>query len=161
MDLVYSRNHKNRGRDLAMLGLLLDSGVRTEELCSLTVAEGRTLVETGKMRIIGKGNKERAITPMLEYRSALEVYMNDQRGLPPTTPLFRSRNGMPMRQAGVHRTVSYYLGLAEISKPQRGGHLLRHTAASLMLASGVNIRLVQEFLGHASITTTERYLHLV
>lgn len=56
-----------------------------------------------------------------------------------------------MRQQLVHRLVSYYLKRIGVVKPQMGGHLLRHTAASRMLAAGINIRRVQEYLGHASI----------
>jgi site-specific recombinase XerD len=57
--------------------------------------------------------------------------------------------------------ISHYLKVATIEKPQMGGHLLRHTSASMMLASGMTIKQVQDNLGHASIMTTEKYLHLV
>jgi site-specific recombinase XerD len=57
--------------------------------------------------------------------------------------------------------VQRYLRQAGIDKPQMGGHLLRHTAASRMLASGLNLRVVQAYLGHASLTTTAAYIHLL
>lgn len=66
-----------------------------------------------------------------------------------------------MSQRVLYQMVNHYLKRAGIEKPQMGGHLLRHTAASLMLASGMNIKQVQDNLGHSSITTTEKYLHLV
>jgi site-specific recombinase XerD len=158
---IFSRNHVNRARDIAAIGLLLDSGLRTEELCGLTIGDGRMLLDTGKLRVIGKGNKERVVLPLDEYKTYLIDYMQHEHGAMPGRALFRTRNANSMKQQSVHRMVSYYLRLAGIEKPQMGGHLLRHTAASRMLASGVNIRRVQEYLGHSSITTTERYLHLI
>ena len=66
-----------------------------------------------------------------------------------------------MHQALLHKLVQRSLRLAGIDKPQMGGHLLRHTAASRMLASGLNLRVVQAYLGHASLTTTAAYIHLL
>jgi site-specific recombinase XerD len=161
IDTIFSRQHVNRDRDLAMIGLFLDSGLRTEELCSLTIGQGKELLQTGSLRVIGKGNKERIVRPLLIYRSFLQSYMEARRTAGENEPLFITRRGTALRQANVHKMVSYYLKRADIQKPQMGAHLLRHTAASLILASGENIRRVQENLGHASIVTTERYTHLL
>jgi len=161
IDVVFARVHANRDRDLSMIGFILDSGLRTEEVCALTLAQARTLLEAGQIRVIGKGNKERLVRPMDRYRDFLRSYVESRRREEGSSWLFPSRTGTAMSQPNMHKIISRYLAEAGISKPQMGGHLLRHTAASLMLASGENIRRVQEFLGHASITTTENYLHLI
>lgn len=161
IDVVFARVHANRDRDLALIGFILDSGLRTEEVCALTLAQARTLLEAGQIRVIGKGNKERLVRPMDRHRDFLKSYVEGRRREEGSSWLFPSRTGTAMSQPNMHKIISRYLAEAGISKPQMGGHLLRHTAASLMLASGENIRRVQEFLGHASITTTENYLHLL
>lgn len=161
IDVVFARVHANRDRDLALIGFILDSGLRTEEVCALTLAQARTLLEAGQIRVIGKGNKERLVRPMDRYRDFLKSYVESRRREEGSSWLFPSRTGTAMSQPNMYKIISRYLAEAGISKPQMGGHLLRHTAASLMLASGENIRRVQEFLGHASITTTENYLHLL
>lgn len=161
IDVIFARNHPNRDRDLAMIGLILDSGLRTEEVCALSLNQARSLLETGQVRIIGKGNKERIVRPMERYRDFLKSYVEIKEGRPGSEKLFTTRTGSAMNQQNMHKIITRYLHEAGIEKPQTGGHLLRHTAASLMLASGENIRRVQEFLGHASITTTENYVHLL
>ncbi|WP_295401450.1 tyrosine-type recombinase/integrase [uncultured Thiocystis sp.] len=167
IDGIFARQHRNRDRDLAMVGLLLDSGLRTEELgtltltLTLTLAHGRTLLATGQVRVIGKGNQERLVRPLDTYRPALRAYVQARASAPASDWLFPARTGGAMHQALLHKLVQRYLRQAGIDKPQMGGHLLRHTAASRMLASGLNLRVVQAYLGHASLTTTAAYIHLL
>ncbi len=161
IDGIFARQHRNRDRDLAMVGLLLDSGLRTEELGTLTLAHGRTLLATGQVRVIGKGNQERLVRPLDTYRPALSAYVQARARAPASDWLFPARTGQAMRQPLLHKLVQRYLRQAGIDKPQMGGHLLRHTAASRMLAGGLNLRVVQAYLGHASLTTTAAYVHLL
>ncbi|HID37476.1 MAG TPA: hypothetical protein EYP39_08925 [Ghiorsea sp.] len=152
--------HKNAARDLALICLLLDTGLRTSELISLNMVDGHTLLRTGMVRVLGKGNKERVVRSLRRNEQFLRDYLSGvDRG--DREPLFVSTHGNRLRQNTVHGIINRHLERAGIEKPQSGGHLLRHTAASEMLAAGWSIKKVQENLGHASLMTTERYLHLI
>ncbi|MCL5796061.1 MAG: tyrosine-type recombinase/integrase [Gammaproteobacteria bacterium] len=161
-DAVFASNHANRIRDLALVGLLLDTGLRTEELCQFTLTQAQNLLQTGKVRVIGKGDKERLIQPLGIHRQALLDWINERETRGISNPeLFITIHRTPLKQPVVYQLINRYLQKAAIEKPQMGGHLLRHTAASMMLNEGMTIRRVQENLGHSNITTTERYLHLI
>lgn len=161
-DVVFASNHANRVRDLALVGLLLDTGLRTEELCQFTLAQANTLIATGKVRVIGKGDKERLILPLSIHHPSLIDWLEYRAGQGiEAKELFITIRGTPLKQPVVYQLINRYLHKAGIEKPQMGGHLLRHTAASMMLAEGMTLRRVQENLGHSNITTTERYLHLI
>jgi site-specific recombinase XerD len=161
MDILFARKHVNRERDLALVGLLLDSGLRGSEATSLRMRDGRSLLASGSLRVIGKGNKERLIRPMPTYRQFLEDYLEKRLMDVDDSCLFPSRRGKPIGGALLHHLVRKSLGAAGIAKSQMGPHLLRHTAASRMLAAGENLRQVQEYLGHSSLLTTSKYVHLL
>ena len=161
LDTVFASRQAISARDLAIIGLMLDSGLRSEELCNLTIKKLKDMLIMNRLAVIGKGNKERSIKVLTTYRPTLVSYMNTIRQKGDDDFAFVTIQGTQMKQRVLHQMVSHYLKIAKIKKPQMGGHLLRHTAASLMLASGMNLKLVQENLGHSSITTTEKYLHLV
>lgn len=160
------RSHAFAGRNAAVMGFLLDSGLRVSELNSLSVRQGIDLLQTGTVRVIGKGNKERQVRPMSNYarvwRSWIEKRI-DQPSAEPVLPLFPSKEhgNKPMSQTTVYTMVTDALARCGIEKPQEGAHLLRHSAASRMLHEGRNLREVQETLGHSSIVVTEQYLHLL
>jgi site-specific recombinase XerD len=154
-------------RNSAIIALILDSGLRTQEIVDLPLSAAADCL-AGHLRVVGKGNKERLIrfTPThSEYvsswlkkrhaqNSRLKKEFDDR--------LFVSERGGPMCQQTVYYAVEKLLLQANIkSKQQNGGHLLRHTAASIMLAKGMALKQVQENLGHSSLMTTERYLHLL
>ena len=141
------------------LSLLAATGLRISELCSLRIGQVRP--STGEIAVFGKGSRERvAIIANSEVRRALADYirtLSDSEN--PEAPLFRNRRGRPMtpqclrlrlhsirRDSSVHRNVT--------------PHMLRHTAATLLLEGGVDIRFVQRLLGHASIATTQIYTHV-
>lgn len=148
-------------RDMAILGLMLDTGLRVSEVCSLCMAHGRNLLSNGFLTVIGKGNKERVIRPLVFNRTCLVDYLEAHQDAAPADPLFYSVRNNPMSPILLYKLVRSYLDKAGVNKTQMGPHLLRHTAASLMLANGMNLKLVQENLGHSSIKTTEIYLHLL
>jgi len=157
LEFVSSSPRSVAGRDLAAIGLFLDSGLREAEMCSLDVVDARNLLRAGQLRVTGKGRKDRLVRPLPHYISLLEAHLAD---MPDHGPLWLSQRGARMSEVLAYKMVNGYLKRSGIKKSQMGPHLLRHTAASRMLAEGMNIRLVQENMGHASIRTTEKYLHL-
>lgn len=151
-------------RDLAICGFILDTGVREQELIEVRLDQAKLLLDGAEtLRVVGKGRKERSIRPLGEYRDLLAEYLDKFEIEQPNALLFRSmRQNRPMTPSAVYRSVSGMLTRAGIqNKAQWGPHLLRHTAASRMLKHGLNLRQVQENLGHSSIQTTEKYLHLI
>jgi integrase/recombinase XerC len=151
-----------RLRDTAMIGLCLDSGLRTSELVTLTLNQIRHYLSDNTLRVIGKGNKERVIKPLDDYREFLTDYLNHAcRAKHSTDLLFTTIRNTIITQSSFYKSVDKYLVMAGIEKPQMGGHLLRHTCASKMLSRGLNIKQVQQNLGHSSIVVTEKYLHLL
>jgi site-specific recombinase XerD len=151
-----------RLRDAAMIGLCLDSGLRTSELVALTLSQIRHYLSDHMLRVIGKGNKERVIKPLDDYREFLTDYLDHAcRAKHSTDLLFTTIRNTIITQSSFYKSVDKYLTISGIEKPQMGGHLLRHTCASKMLSRGLNIKQVQQNLGHSSIVVTEKYLHLL
>jgi len=141
-------------RDRAVLTLLYGCGLRISEALSLTRAEA-PLGET--LRIVGKGSKTR-MTPILPaVRQAVDVYVTLLPfPLEPTDALFRARRGGPLSPRHVQATVQRLrgrLGLPERTTP----HALRHSFATHLLGAGADLRSIQELLGHASLSTTQKY----
>jgi integrase/recombinase XerC len=143
-----------RARDAAILTLLYGCGLRISEALSLTAGclpVGRSLT------ITGKGNKQRKVPVLPVVASALETYG----GLVPfrlatDQPLFRAIRGGPLSARQVQALVQRArgtLGLAETATP----HALRHAFATHILHNGADLRSIQELLGHASLSTTQRY----
>ena len=154
-------------RDAALLELLYGTGIRISEAVALDVAEVDRLIRAGtseatpELRVLGKGGKER-IVPVGSYaRRALDAYL--VRGRPVliargrgTPALFvNARGGRLSRQSAwaVLRSVADKAGITADVSP----HTLRHSYATHLLDGGADIRVVQELLGHASVTTTQIY----
>ena len=152
-------------RNSAIVALILDTGMRTQEAIDLPLAAGDDYL-TGRLRVIGKGNKERLIRFTPAHGDYMVSWLRKRRHRELkkqfVNRLFASERGGPMRQQTVYSAINKLLKSANITtKRQNGGHLLRHTAASVMLASGISLKQVQENLGHSSLLTTEKYLHLL
>ncbi len=150
-------NKWTRLRDRALLEVLYSTGIRNSELVSLCRAD---LDETvGIITVLGKGNKERHV-PIGDH--ALAAVHRYRLALPPafsgTTALFCNPRGGRLTQRSVHRIVKKYM--KQIACDPLGPHSLRHTFATHLLEGGADLRAVQEMLGHASLSTTQRYLHL-
>lgn len=160
-DAILANNRSVSVRDLAIVGLILDSGLRSTELCDITIKQLQDMLIMGKLVVIGKGDKERSIKVLTAYRQFVERYLATLKERNASDFAFVTIQRTQLSQRVLHQMVSHYLDNARIVKPQMGGHLLRHTAASLMLASGMNIKQVQDNMGHSSMMTTERYLHLL
>lgn len=152
-------------RNSALAALILDTGLRTQEAINLPLSAGDDYL-AGRLRVVGKGNKERLVrfTPTHADYIAAWLKKLKHRGLVKQFDdrLFVSERGGHMQQQTVYYAINKLLESANITtKQQNGGHLLRHTAASVMLASGLPLKQVQENLGHSSLMTTEKYLHLL
>jgi integrase/recombinase XerD len=146
-------------RNRAMLALLYASGVRVSELCGLCWRDLQANSDGGQVTVLGKGGVTRAV----KIPASVWKLVNGLRGAKaePGDPVFRSRkkgNGGVLRPLAVLRVVRQAASRAGIELPV-SPHWFRHAHASHALDRGAPIHLVQTTLGHASITTTGRYLH--
>jgi integrase/recombinase XerC len=142
-------------RDWAMLELLYSSGVRVSELVGLCLAD--LDLEGGTIRVMGKGGKERMALIGRPAHGVLKAYLSEARaGVPGDAPIFIGRGGLAVSQRTVQRVVRAYTRLSGIDK-RPTPHTLRHSFATHLLDSGVDLRAIQEMLGHASLSTTQRY----
>jgi integrase/recombinase XerC len=141
-------------RDEAVLTLLYGCGLRISEALSLKRSDA-PLGEA--IRITGKGGKTRIVPVLPAVREAVNVYLAAAPfALAPDEPLFRAARGGPLTPRHMHATVQRLrgrLGLSERATP----HALRHSFATHLLGAGADLRSIQELLGHASLSTTQRY----
>jgi integrase/recombinase XerD len=163
-------------RDRAMLELFYACGLRVSELCGLR--EPDVNLSAGYVRCMGKGRRERVVPVGRQARDALEAYLEHlrpklvQRALEtgrvpaPLTrktraslALFLSRNGGPVERTAVWRIVRRQARRCGI-KGKASPHTLRHSFATHLLEGGADLRVVQELLGHVSVSTTEIYTHV-
>ncbi len=146
--------HWARLRDRAILETFYSTGIRNAELTALRPQD--IDFEAGMVRVLGKGRRERLVPIGRKAIAAILDYL-------PTAPgnremLFVNRSGTGITVRSVHRIVKKYM--KRIGAPGLGPHSLRHTAATHLLEGGADLRAVQEMLGHASLSTTQRYTHL-
>ena len=145
-------------RNLAMIDLLLGTGIRVGELVAISLAD--LDLDEGIIVIKGKGSRQRlALLPDSRSRKLLRSYLYRRISVAGGQDLFLNVFGEPLSTQGVAYAVSRLAEKAGIEK-RVTPHMLRHTAATLLLRNGADIRIVQEFLGHASILTTQRYTHV-
>jgi integrase/recombinase XerC len=146
-------------RDWAMAELLYATGIRVGELTGVDVTEVDLAELT--IRVIGKGDKERVVPFGIPAMRALVAWLDLGRaGCAPSDSraLFVGRRGGRIDQRQVRDVIHTLAGLAGV--PDIAPHALRHTAATHLLQGGSDLRTVQEVLGHASLTTTQRYTHV-
>jgi integrase/recombinase XerC len=149
-------------RDRAVLEFFYSTGVRVSELVGLNWAD--IDFQLGIIRVVGKGSKER-IVPIGEIALAtLRDYAQEQRkkwnlSCKGETPVFLNNRGERITTRSVARIVEKHLKQAGIPI-KMGPHGLRHSFATHLLNSGADLRVIQELLGHASLSTTQRYTHL-
>ena len=146
-------------RDILVIELLFATGVRVQELCNIRYSDMDFFHRTA--RIIGKGNKERLVYFGNEaVENALKQYQWIRRELCfGGDSLLVNKFGDPLSTQAVRNIVKKYVSLAGIER-NITPHSFRHTFASLLLEEGVDLRYIQEFLGHSSISTTQIYLHV-
>ena len=147
-------------RDRAFLELLYAAGLRVSELVSLNTTQIN--LETREIRVWGKGAKERIVLMGDPAARALAVYLAD--GRPRLTgvfteALFLNQDGGRLTVRSVQSFVKAYAKLAGIEKDVHP-HMVRHTFATHLLNGGADLRVVQELLGHASLSSTQIYTHV-
>lgn len=148
----------NQVRDYAILMIFLNCGIRRSELVGLNITD----IYEDRLRVVGKGNKERIVYFGTPCRKAIDAYMveRNKKILSDNKALFGSRNGNRISVTAVHRLVEKALKQAGLDATQFSAHKLRHTAATMMLSGGVDIKTVQEVLGHENLNTTQIYTHI-
>jgi integrase/recombinase XerC len=144
-------------RDRALFTLLYGCGLRIDEALSLNCGD---MPRDGFLRVMGKGGKERQVPVIALVDTALKTYLS---ATPYPTqgddPIFRGMQGKRLNQGVAQkamRDIRGLLGLPENATP----HALRHSFATHLLQNGANLREIQELLGHASLSTTQRYTDL-
>lgn len=156
--LLQSVSGQNAKRDYAILMLFLNCGIRRSELVGLNLTD----VYEDRIRVVGKGNKERIVYFGSSCRKAIDAYLVERhkKVLTDNRALFGSRDGNRISVTAVHRLVKKALLQAGLDSTQFSAHKLRHTAATMMLSGGVDVKTVQEVLGHENLNTTQIYTHI-
>ena len=151
---------RNAERDYCILTLFLNCGMRLAELVGINVTD----IQGDKLTVIGKGGKERTIYLNEACIDALSDYMILRKEMKPTAKdrnaLFLSERETRISRRTVQYIVEKYVKKIGLDPHKYTTHKLRHTAATLMHESGVDIRVLQEILGHKQLSTTEIYTHV-
>ena len=156
--LLEAVDGQNRERDYCILTLFLNCGLRISELCGLNLTD----IQGEAMRVLGKGNKVRIVYLNDACKDALSAYLAVRRPIVgrDQNALFLSSRNERISKSTVHALVKKHISAAGLDATQYSSHKLRHTAATLMLQNGVDVRAVQEVLGHDHLNTTEIYTHI-
>ena len=164
VDDIFTLIEKPRGsgfyavRDKAILELLYSSGLRVSELTGLDMDDVN--LNESIMKIKGKGKKERIVPIGSKAVNALRFYNTERRiKKSKAKALFLNRFGNRLTDRGVRRIVVKYSRESALYG-EIGPHTLRHSFASHLLQGGADLRIIQELLGHASLSTTQKYTHL-
>lgn len=146
-----------------LLELLYASGLRVSELVGLDLQD--VFFEQRTLRVMGKGSKERLVPFHSEAAASLERYLQYRsnhlalKSLPPTAAIFLNLRGGRLTATSVRNLLQKAVEGAAL-RARISPHALRHSFASHLLAHGMDLRAIQELLGHASLSTTQRYTHL-
>ena len=148
----------NRERDYCIICLFLNCGLRISEIVGLNIGD----VRGDFLRVLGKGNKERIVYLNDACQAAIEAYkpVRSQMVGSSVSALFVSNRRQRMGREAVHAMVKKTLLKAGLDPDKYSSHKLRHTAATLMLQNGVDVRTLQEVLGHEHLNTTQIYTHV-
>ena len=156
--LLSSVEGQNRDRDYCILTLFLNCGLRISELVGLNLTD----IREDHLRVMGKGGKERVVYLNEACVSALNRYLAVRAAIPcaDRRALFVTSRHERISKSAVHALVKKHLSEAGLDSTKYSAHKLRHTAATLMLRNGVDVRTLQELLGHEHLNTTEIYTHI-
>ena len=151
-------------RDKAIFEILYSSGCRVGEIVMLKISDLERGMSSAMVR--GKGNKDRRVYFEEDARQALSIYLDDRKKrfvkegiIDSAKEVFVNQKGGALTTNGIRYILSRYTG-PEGTNHHVSPHALRHTFATSMLGNGADVRVVQEMLGHASVSTTQRYTHL-
>ncbi|MCL2151345.1 MAG: tyrosine recombinase XerC [Oscillospiraceae bacterium] len=145
-------------RDFCILTLFLNCGLRISELVGLNLSDLRA----DSIRVLGKGDKERIVYINDACADAINDYLLTRKQIAAIEKraLFLSNRRIRISTSTVHSLVKKHILAAGIDSSKYSSHKLRHTAATLMLRSGVDVRTLQELLGHEHLNTTQIYTHV-
>jgi tyrosine recombinase XerC len=148
-------------RDRAILELLYAAGLRVSELVHINV--NQVDLKTREIRVLGKGSKERLVLMGKPAADAIATYLKQSRpklaGKKPNDAVFINHHGQRLIERRIQKIMKQYAKIAGITKRVHP-HTIRHTFATHLLDGGADLRVVQELLGHASLTTTQIYTHV-
>lgn len=158
VNLLDSVDGINQVRDYCILSLFLNCGLRISELVGLDCTD----VKDEQLRVLGKGNKERILFLNEACLESLEewIEVRESKNLKNVPALFVTGRNTRITSAAVHKLVKKHITAAGLDSSKLSSHKLRHTAATLMLQNGVDVRTLQEVLGHESLNTTQIYTHV-
>ncbi len=158
IQLLESIDQPNQERDYCILTLFLNCGIRISELVGLNLTD----VRGDQLRVLGKGNKERILYLNDACQTAIANWLavRDKSASADKNALFITRKHTRVTKDGVHYMVKKRLLAAGLDPSLYSAHKLRHTAATLMLQNGVDVRTLQEVLGHEHLNTTQIYTHV-
>jgi len=145
-------------RDKAILEILYASGLRVSEVCTLGIYN----VDDQFVRVMGKGRKERLVPVGSEALTAIDHYLTrfrSQYDSEHNQKLFLNKKGNSIDRVAIWKMIKEYAKTAGITK-NISPHTLRHSFATHLLDNGADLRVIQEMLGHASISSTDRYTHI-
>ncbi|MEG0073476.1 MAG: tyrosine recombinase XerC [Clostridia bacterium] len=159
LNLLHCVDGKTKDRDFAILTLFLNCGLRLSELVSININH---IKSDNTLIILGKGNKERSIHLNNSCIEAIKDHIASKQkdNITDREALFISSRGTRISKRMVELIVKKYIEQAGLDSRKYSPHKLRHTAATLMHKNGVDIRALQQVLGHESISTTEIYTHI-
>lgn len=143
-------------RDVALFTLLYGAGLRIAEALALNLADAPLPGREGALRVVGKGSKERLVPVLPAVRVAMAEYLKHRGPGAADDPLFLGARGGRLDAAVAQRSAREFrrlAGLPEHATP----HALRHSFATHLLGAGADLRAIQDLLGHASLSTTQRY----
>ena len=148
----------NKERDFCMLTIFLNCGLRISELAGLDLTD----IRADSIRVLGKGDKERIVFINYACAEAINAYLAVRKNIASIDKkaLFLSSRRARISTSTIHSLVKKHLLAAGLDSTKYSSHKLRHTAATLMLKNGVDVRTLQELLGHEHLNTTQIYTHV-
>lgn len=158
VQLLTNIDGANRERDFCIITIFLNCGLRISELVGLNLAD----VHADHLRVLGKGNKERIVYLNDACVDAINDYLLVRRSIAAVdrNALFLSARRTRISTSTVNALIKKHLTAAGLDSTKYSAHKLRHTAATLMLHNGVDVRTLQELLGHEHLNTTQIYTHV-
>lgn len=156
--LLSSVDGKNKERDYCILCIFLNCGLRISEIVGLNLSD----IREDHIRVFGKGSKERVVYINDSCAEAINNYLAVRKSIAAIdkNAFFLSNRRTRMSREAVHSMVKNSLRRAGLDADKYSSHKLRHTAATLMLQNGVDVRTLQELLGHDNLNTTQIYTHV-
>ena len=156
--LLSSIGGPNRERDYCIICIFLNCGLRISEIVGLNLSD----IRADNLRVVGKGNKERVVYLNDATAAAINDYLLVRKSINAIdrNALFLSNRRTRISREMVHALVKKSLLRAGLDADKYSAHKLRHTAATLMLQNGVDVRTLQELLGHEHLNTTQIYTHV-